>query len=1189
MTAAGGGGLDGVGLTLTGKDATYKTMSQSNPAGGFGFTGVIPGNYVLTGVLFGRVPTSVNVKVAAAGTTTVNLSLANDNLAAVVRNSDISVRVVDDRSGDALKCDRLPLGTPPSCDVTISGLVPTYAGRSDPKPTPVEVTELNTVVGYTWPKKKNLPAGLYQLTITAPGFEPARVSVQVQEGATASAPEVRLQPLGLVSGTVTARVGTPTGQSCAVAYQFVTQAATAPTTCDIAKCNATVTSASVLSACAVVDRGKGTYSIPGLSHGGYQVRIIPTDQEYLATEPVSVLLGFGDAATVDAVLDRLGRLTVTTLAPDLITAALRPAADARIEVAPVADAPPSLRPSGTSAENGTFTATGLRGVYRVSASGDQGADSVISPAVGLNQTLAETLVLTEPIGPVVGQVSTTVDGNPVLIRDATVTITGITGYTGATPVSGAARVTTDANGCFAVVQAGWTGASTALKSDDCKSGVAASAVAVAQANDVDTSLVTRTVAVAVARAGTRTEAFQATDVLVSDLTDANVRTLPAILVSAQPSAFGMHKLSASPSSAVVDTTTLVFTATRRPAGAGSVTMTMDTGSGGQLQLRDSTQSDAGRVVPGHYAFVANSRGFATANFTLDCDLGNPCVLTQQDNEDPDPSSKDTIDDNLVMFQLPKIQGELSLSALPPNQDDAYIEDATVSVVTAPPAAGTTSVAVTRTDCVTGPSELCRALLFRDSSQIVDGLAVPGDYLFSVSLAGFPQRQIPVTCGADYRIGCTPLSLLLDRFPKFGGVLELSSSDLPGDTVADISKVTVTVLAQPNAGTPVAVSVQPPDGAGRSVLTWVDDSLPDGLITPGRYSLQFSLPGFRTTTVTFTCPADAQQCIIYKEGSTETSIGEGRDAGRHPTGRDGDARYLRAGDAADRRRTGDRGLRPARFHLGTVCVRHRHRQRPRRHRRPAGHPERLRRADLDRLRHSNRRAHPGRPLRPHHQDPRVRRRHRGGGLHVCVDLHSDVLRPGEAGTPVHRRCGAGGRRHGTVGHRHVHRLRCRWFRRTDLRQRRAPHLEAGSGLAGQSHQTRHVPDLRESRGFRGRPADLHLHGDHPCGRDPARVHRRPDRHVLQVRAIPDLDPGLGRQWCHRSGPHPVRQPDHRRQHDADHQSADLRPDADGTQRHLPDPGGRTRFPAQDVHVDLRRGAVRASGRDDTEPRPGAEVG
>ncbi len=851
VRAAGGGGLAGVGLTLTGEDATYKTISQTTPAGSYSFTGVAPGDYVLTGVLFGRIPSSVNVTVAAAGTTTVNLSLASDNLADVVRTSGISVRVVDDRSGAAIRCDRQPIGADEPCDVTIVGMVPSNPGTNRPDPKPVPVTAPGTKVQYAWPTTNDLPAGLYQLTVTAPGFEPSQVSVQVQQGVTATAPEVRLQPLGLVSGTVTSRVGTPTGRSCAVAYQLITQSAVPPSRCTVSEsektCTAAASAGSVVSACAVVNPTKGTYSIPGLTHGGYQVRIIPTDPEYLATDPVSVLLGFGDDATVNAVLDRLGRLTVTTLAPDLATAALVPAAGSSVEFVPQEGAEPGLRVSGTTAENGTFTATGLRGEYRLTASGSAGTATVITPVVGLNQTLTASLVLTRPIGPVVGRVTTTFDGDTVPVNNTTVTITGITGFTGSTPVSGTATMITGGNGCFAVVPEGWTG-SPKLKSTDCPT-VDASAVAVAQTNKKDSSLVALPVTVSVAEADSRTESYQASGVLISDPPVDKVRSLATILVSAQPSKFGAHKMVASPSDAVIDVTTLVFEVTRQPAGAGAVTMSL--ASGGQLVFRDSSQPDSGLAVPGHYTMVAHNRGFADASFAVDCGLGEQCTLTQ--------AGPGAVPDQLTLWQLPKISGELSLSALPPGLSDAeaaaVIEGATVTPLTVPPGTGTVTVTVSDSACSGGVSEnLCRVLVFRDTSQLSSGLAEPGTYVFSYQLKGFGAQQLTVTCGADYRIGCDSMSLVLDRNPVFGGSVTLTPSSFPNGAVPTLSTVRVDVLSQPNPGASLSVTV---DDAG--VMHWNDGTMPLGLVVPGSYTLQFSRQGFETKSVTFDCPATAEQC------------------------------------------------------------------------------------------------------------------------------------------------------------------------------------------------------------------------------------------------------------------------------------------------------------------------------------------
>ena len=63
------------------------------------------------------------------------------------------------------------------------------------------------------------------------------------------------------------------------------------------------------------------------------------------------------------------------------------------------------------------------------------------------------MVLTKPIGIVVGQVVTNAGGTePVGVGGIPITVTGVIGYSGLTATFGSAKVTTDANGCFAVGQ-----------------------------------------------------------------------------------------------------------------------------------------------------------------------------------------------------------------------------------------------------------------------------------------------------------------------------------------------------------------------------------------------------------------------------------------------------------------------------------------------------------------------------------------------------------------------------------------------------------------------------------------------------------------------------------------------------------------------------------------------------------------
>ena len=245
--------------------------------------------------------------------------------------------MTDARSGAGLICDRSASPTPdPDCVVTVTGTIP---GVSKP------VSSTGTATAYTWPDpgrlEGGLPAGLYDLTLTAPGFETVTIRVSVPENdPQVAAQQVAMQPLGVITGTVTPKVGTPRSGSptCAVAVVGI---GTTTGGCALSKKNTACTvKATAAVRCAVV-ASSGKYTILGLTHGSYQVSMIPTDPEYLPTDPRTVQLDFGADVVVDAALDRYARMTLTVLAPDLQTGALRPAEGADVVVTRQRDPPPA--------------------------------------------------------------------------------------------------------------------------------------------------------------------------------------------------------------------------------------------------------------------------------------------------------------------------------------------------------------------------------------------------------------------------------------------------------------------------------------------------------------------------------------------------------------------------------------------------------------------------------------------------------------------------------------------------------------------------------------------------------------------------------------------------------------------------------------------------------------------------------
>ncbi len=867
-----GKGLPAVGLTLTGKDTSYKTMSLTDPLGQYSFTGVVPGTYVLTAELFGRRPLSVPVTVTAAASATANLVLVSDQGASTPRTSFITGTVTDANSGAALDCERVPFGTAPDCKVTATGDIP-----GGPK----NLSAPGTPTDYTWPQASpritGIPAGLYDLTLTAPGYETVRIRVPVPENdAHVPAPQVAMQPLGRITGTVTPKVGTPNAPTCAVAVAGTGKISGG---CVLSKDKTECTvKASTATLCAVV-AASGKYEIRGLTHGSYQVSMIPTDPDYLATDPRTVQLDFAADVVVDAALDRYGTMTLTVLAPTLETGALSPAADAVVTVtaAQIHDQPAARPSTGKTGADGTFATVGMLGNYTVQASGFPGQASVETGEIGLNQTRQVTIVLTRSIGVAIGRVTTTVDGATVPVGTAKVTVSGIIGYKGSTPIVGSATPTTDSNGCYAVVPALWSAATgpplTGAGCPDPAGGplptVGAGQTpgpdglppAVAVATDSTGkrgSLAALLVDLAVAAADERTEPFTAENIVLSSPQNPPpytyaLRAVPEILVAAQPSGFGVHTITYKEppiQGRTVDWRDVVFNVTRKPAGSGAVTLSLIDikSTGGTLSFRDASQAADNQVVPGRYDVDVSLVGFADTSFSLTCDLGKVCILAQAGTGvDPDVEVN-----RVVLFEMAAITGLITAdkpaAGVTPSQ-------AQVTVVSVPSNAGLVTVTVAA-DGTIG---------FRDAN-LPPALAVRGAYVFSVALKGYSTQLITVTCTDDYRTGCTsdaagpdgPLSPVMKRLPEFSGTVTLAPQTLPSGTDVSPDEIKVVIVSQSNPSVSATVTVvddgdDPANPLNRiGTLVWNDSALPPGIIMPGDYTLELSRKGYETVPVPFSC-------------------------------------------------------------------------------------------------------------------------------------------------------------------------------------------------------------------------------------------------------------------------------------------------------------------------------------------------
>ena len=864
----------GVGLTLTNSELTFKTMTTSAPEGQYDFTGVPPGTYVLTASQFGRIPSSATVHVVAAKTSKQNLTLVASSSTVLPASSYIKGSVADSRASGPLPCDRtaVPLKDPKTecfATVTVSNSQGAVLAkvRTDPH------------FGFTIPDQsgEGLTPGLYTLTVTAPGYEPTVQQVPLGQAQTLPIGVINLPVLGLVSGTITTRVGTPQVSSCVVAIPTSTTVTTPPTSCSPSsnQANCTVPKLGTLQ-CGLTSAGgaaqapAGTYAVRGLIHGAYQMVVIPRDSEYqyVITNLPTVTIALGGDAQFNAVLDRLGRVQLSVKQANQQTGQLDPAVGAHITVR---DSSGHSQSAGTTADDGSALITRLNGTYTVTVSGTGGTATASTGPVGLNQTVNLPMTMTHSVGPFVGRITTTgVTGSSVGVEGAGVTITGTVDYNGSTAVAGTAVVTTDTNGCYAILPAGYTLPSgVTLTSDECPHQVPASSTAVAtnptEAAGFDAaSFRVDRITVAVAALGKRTEALPTTATAITG--SSTVRVVPTFEVNPQPVDFGNQQLSIAgpPNFTAPDLSTAAITVLSKPGLAGPVSLAAVQTTPGQIpggivnsKLTFTDSSIAPRAglafpaMPGRYSLQITLPGFVTAKVDLLCPLGDPggqptsCVFVK-----PGTSISTTVRLN----ELPSVTGSMTAPALPTTVANPTGQpdwpSAVVRMVTGPSNLGNLAMAASPTDDFEG------IVTFSGATSAV--AQAGGKYTFTISVPGYATENVTVTCGADFTsdpvatFGCTPLTPAtgaLTRLPAFEGTLTMSAP--VGVTVLPTTG-TVTAVDTVNPSNTITVTILNDNGD----LEWTDAPQPPGVVEPGSYAVTYSAPGFATQTVTFNCNAGA---------------------------------------------------------------------------------------------------------------------------------------------------------------------------------------------------------------------------------------------------------------------------------------------------------------------------------------------
>jgi len=591
VTEPGGVPLAGAGLSLVGPAGTYKTMSASDAQGSFRFSGIAPGDYVLTASVFAHEIASAQVTVTSGATASAALELTPIPGGGLTSTSYVLGRVTDATTGAKITCPHLLASE--KCEVTVTSPQITGAVTSDPD------------TQYQIPGKsaQGLLPGRYSLTITAPGYEPGHVDVTVPMGQTVEAATVALVPSPSITGIVLARVGSVPTDSCVVAIPAASTV-TAPAPCDVPTTGDLTCHTTDDLPCVFLGTN-GSYTIDRLSSGAYTVVVVPpAGSEYVAPAGQLVTLAPGDVRRYDVTLDRLGVLNVTVQRSDG-AGGITPENKAVVTAKDGADA---VQGSDTTGTTGTAQIRSLApGSYTVSAApATGGANSpLVGVVVGLNQDVSVQLVLTPNIASVQGKVLTVVSSTSQSpVKDATIKITGTTRYDGVTPQRESDTAVTTDTGQFSVCTV----------TDDCDP--ADTPLDPAHRHSINLRLVEKNVDVVVTKTGYQT--------LV--LTNVPLSSLPSLIL--EPAGVSFHgSVTLNPANPA-QAPQVTLTVTDKPAGTGDLRPALDPASG-QVVWFDSSQPTDGAAVgsltprlirPGLYTVVASAPGYSSDSQTFTVDV-----------------------------------------------------------------------------------------------------------------------------------------------------------------------------------------------------------------------------------------------------------------------------------------------------------------------------------------------------------------------------------------------------------------------------------------------------------------------------------------------------------------------------------------------------------------------------------------
>ncbi|MCL2780044.1 MAG: carboxypeptidase-like regulatory domain-containing protein, partial [Actinomycetia bacterium] len=654
----------GAGVVLANATNTYKVTTTSTPVpGAFTFAGVVPGTYTLTTQLFGFGVETVTVTVVAGATKQVAVAL-EVAASTVAATGHVTGTVVD-----------LSTGIAPDSSIQVTASVdnPNYDASLGANVTCNVPAFTATVDGnrpYTLPDPTTdpdcgLPPGLYTITVSAPDYEAGTVSIPLPLGATVLAPVATLAPAPKLMGAISVTADSaPAGPTCVWAAATGATVDTSALVClppsaPNPGCPATLPTGTL---CQSVAGGTGDYEMTVPAHGSYQVWIQSSDPEFrtqgttaapLALNAASVMLPRASTAQYNAVMNRFGRAQVTVQEASTATGALAPAAGVTIRVqrscsvTTLVTPAPTFQPPTTGAD-GVTLASGLNGTYGFAVtSAATGATGCIPVTANLNTTATYVLPVTQAVPYIIGRVVYNMDGQLTPVANATVQLTGVSGFTGTTaltPTSSTWAVTTDADGCFLIHSAGDSTPVNVtdpncpnLDSEYLASGASnptvASSTYIGQL--ANTTLISNLMSSVVVLGNADFNPYPPSAMTMAPDSVTDLVVVPAPLALSSPAnAIAVNPAGTFPTGLTDSSGTPItswpqfWNAVTLQVQPGTASATIDAGSSGTTTFHLATSAGVDRVPAGTYTLRAyfNGSGFQTATIKLICAPLQGCTL-----------------------------------------------------------------------------------------------------------------------------------------------------------------------------------------------------------------------------------------------------------------------------------------------------------------------------------------------------------------------------------------------------------------------------------------------------------------------------------------------------------------------------------------------------------------------------------